>query len=147
MADNNQKKAGSNKKIIIGVAAVIVLVVVFAVIYNVFSPGTEEGSKAYTLEVVDDTGESTVYEGTTDAEYLSELMDELAAAEDFSYDGYDSDYGLYITTVNGLLADYDTDGAYWSIYVNGEYGMYGADSQVVTDGDAFSFVYEVYVWE
>lgn len=145
MADTQKK--GSNKKILAGVAVVVVLVIVFAVIYFAASPKAEEGSKAYTVEVIDDAGESTVYEGTTDAEYLSELMDELAAAEDFSYDGYDSDYGLYITTVNGLLADYDTDGAYWSIYVNGEYGMYGADSQVVTDGDAFSFVYEVYVWE
>ena len=145
MADTQKK--GSNKKIILGVAVVAVLVIVFAVIYLAASPKAGEGSKAYTVEVIDDTGASTVYEGTTDAEYLSELMDELAAAEDFSYDGYDSDYGLYITTVNGLLADYDTDGAYWSIYVNGEYGMYGADSQVVTDGDAFSFVYEVYVWE
>ena len=145
MADTQKK--GSNKKIILGVAVVAVLVIVFAVIYLAASPKAGEGSKAYTVEVIDDTGASTVYEGTTDAEYLSELMDELAAAEDFSYDGYDSDYGLYITTVNGLLADYDTDGAYWSIYVNGEYGMYGADSQVVTDGDTFSFVYEVYVWE
>ena len=145
MADTQKK--GSNKKIILGIAVVVVLVVVFAVIYNIFSPKAEEGTKAYTVEVIDDTGTSTVYEGTTDAEYLSELMDELAAAEDFSYDGYDSDYGLYITTINGLLADYDADSAYWSIYVNGEYGQYGADSQVVTDGDAFSFVYEVYVWE
>ena len=145
MADTQKK--GNSRKIVIGVAAVVVLVIVFAVIYSVFSPKAEEGAKAYTVEVVDDTGASTVYEGTTDAEYLSELMDELAAAKDFSYDGYDSDYGLYITTINGLLADYDADGAYWSIYVNGEYGMYGADSQVVTDGDAFSFVYEVYLAE
>ena len=145
MADT--QKEGSNKKIIVGVAVVVVLAAVFAVIYNVYSPKTTEGAKAYTVEVTDDTGNTTSYEGTTDAEYLSELMDELAAAEDFSYDGYESDYGLYITTINGLLADYDTDGAYWSIYVNGEYGMYGADSQVVTDGDSFSFVYEVYSWE
>ena len=145
MADTQKKS--SNKKIIIAAVIVIALVVVFAGVYMVFSPKAEEGSKSYTVEVIDDAGASTVYEGTTDAEYLSELMDELAQEQDFSYDGYDSDYGLYITTVNGLYADYDADGAYWSIYVNGEYGQYGADSQVVTDGDSFTFSYEVYVWE
>ena len=58
--------------------------------------------------------------------------------------GSESDYGLYIETVNGLTADYDANGAYWSIYVNGEYGQYGADAQPVADGDAFSLVYEIY---
>jgi len=49
--------------------------------------------------------------------------------------------GLYITTVNGVTADFDKDGAYWSIMVNGEYGQYGADSQPVADGDEFQLVY------
>ena len=71
-------------------------------------------------------------------------MDELSENEDFSYEGSDGDYGLYIDTINGLTADYATDGAYWSIYVNGEYGSYGADSQPVTDGDTYQFVYETY---
>ena len=46
-----------------------------------------------------------------------------------------------INKINGQSAVYDTDGAYWSIYVNGEYGQYGADSQPVNDGDAFKFEY------
>ena len=40
------------------------------------------------------------------------------------------------------MSDYAEDGAYWAIYVNGAYGEYGADSQPVADGDAFSFIYE-----
>ena len=57
--------------------------------------------------------------------------------------GSDSEYGLFITSINGITAD-GSDGAYWSIYVNGEYGQYGADSQPVNDGDAFSFRYETF---
>ena len=30
------------------------------------------------------------------------------------------------------------------IMVNGEYGQYGADSQVVADGDVFQLIYTVY---
>ena len=35
--------------------------------------------------------------------------------------GEDSDYGLYVKTVNGVTVDYDTDGKYWAFYVDGEY--------------------------
>ena len=68
-------------------------------------------------------------------------MDELTKNTDFTYEGEDSEYGFMINKINGQSAVYDTDGAYWSIYVNGEYGQYGADSQPVNDGDAFKFEY------
>ena len=134
----------TTRNIIIGVVALVVLVVAGVGIYSKFGPQASEGTKAYTLTVVDDNGEETVYEGKTDAEYLSGLMDELVEEGDFSYEGTSDDYGLYINTVNGLTADYNTDGAYWSIYVNDEYGQYGADSQPVADGDSFKLAYEVY---
>ena len=69
-------------------------------------------------------------------------MDELTENDEFTYEGTDSDYGIMINTINGVTADYNVDGAYWAIYVNGEYGQYGADTQPVADGDAFQFVYE-----
>lgn len=131
------------KKKIIAAVVVIAVIAVFAGVYAAFSPKTSQGAKSYTVEVVNKEGESKTYSGKTDAEYLSGLMDELAAAGDFSYDGTTSEYGLYITAINGETADYNTDGSYWSIYVNGEYGSYGADAQPVADGDAFKFAYEV----
>ena len=136
-----QKKS---KKGLIALIVAIVVVVALLVAYHVFKAQPSAGAKAVTVTVVDASGDATEYETNTDAEYLSEVMDELSESTDFSYDGYDSDYGLYITAVNSITADYDTDGAYWSIYVNGEYGMYGADSQPVTDGDEYTFAYEVY---
>lgn len=131
------------KKVLIALAALIAAAVVFVIVYNVMGPKTQEGSKTCTLEVLDDTGEVTSYELSTDAEYLRGLMDEAAESEDFSYAGEDGDYGLYIDTVNGLTADYDTDGAYWAIYVNGEYGQNSADTQPVADGDTYRLAYEV----
>lgn len=41
--------------------------------------------------------------------------------------GEDGPYGLYVKTVNGITLDYDTDGMYWSFYVNGEYALKGVD--------------------
>lgn len=101
----------------------------------------EGGAKKFTVEVVDDQGESTSYESATDQEML---YDALLEIDGLTIDGYESDYGFYITAVNGLTADYEKDGAYWSIYVNGEYGSYGVESQPVTDGDSYRLVYEVY---
>ena len=46
-------------------------------------------------------------------------------------------------TVNGEEARYEVNKAYWSIMVNGEYGMYGASEQVVNDGDLFQLVYTI----
>ena len=143
----SNKKGGSKLPIIIAVVALVLIAVVFGVIYFLNRPAAQTGTKAYTLAVVDKDGNAKEYTGKTDAEYLKGLMDEVAAEGDFSYSGEESEYGIYITTVNGIVADYDTDGAYWSIYVNGEYGQYGADTQPVNDGDSFKLVYEVYVPE
>ena len=129
-------------RVLSGIALMAAMIALFALVYSKFGPKSDEGSKTYTLEVVDDTGSTASYSGRTDAESLSGIMDELVAEGNFTYDGSDSEYGLFISTVNNITADYDNDGAYWSIMVNGEYGQYGADSQPVSDGDDFELVYE-----
>lgn len=130
----------SNKKLIIAIVCIIAAICIMLGISKA-SQKTIAGAKAITIEVVDDTGAKKDYYENTDAEYLNEAMDELQASSDFSYEGEKSDYGIMITTINGIKADYDTDGAYWAIYVNGEYGQYGADQQPVTDGDVYQFAY------
>ena len=132
----------SNKKLLIGIAGFIVVIVALLAIYFRFSPASSAGAKDYTLIVVDDQGAEKEYTGSTDAEYLKGLMDELVADGDFSYEGTEADYGLFIESINGVTANFDADGAYWAIYVNGEYGQYGADSQPISDNDEFKFVYE-----
>ncbi len=55
-------------------------------------------------------------------------------------DGDESQFGLYIKTVNGILADYDTDGTYWAIYKGGEYLTEGANKTIIATGDSFELV-------
>ena len=128
----------SNKKKIIAIVAIIIIVVLMGVIYFV-STSTTAGSKTITVEVVHADESSVTYEYSTDAEYLGDVLLDEGLVE-----GDETDYGLYITVVDGEEADYDTDGAYWALYVNGEYGSYGADSQPIEDGDEFALVYTVY---
>ncbi|MCR5546116.1 MAG: DUF4430 domain-containing protein [Lachnospiraceae bacterium] len=133
----------NTKKIVIGGVVLVALLAVFLICYNVFSQKATAGSKNVVIEVVNSEGEETTYDVNTDAEYLKEAMDELAESDDsFSYSGTDSDYGIMVEVINGEQAIYEEDNAYWSLYVNDEYGQYGADQQPVTDGDTYSWKYE-----
>ena len=107
--------------------------------------GQKDDRKSITVEVQDADGKVSTYEAKTDAENLYDAI--VEDVSEVTLDGYESDYGFYVTAVNGIVADYETDGAYWSIYVNGVSGSYGIESQPVTDGDTYKFAYEVYVAE
>ena len=140
MAEGQAKK--SNKKVIIGVVALIAVIAVLATVFFAFREKPVDGAKAITIEVIDNDQKSTTYEVHTDAEYLRQAMEE---ADGLEFSGTESEYGLMVETVNGVTADFNVDGAYWSFYVNGTYCNYGVDSQPVEDGDAFQIKYEVYV--
>lgn len=135
------EKMKNNKKIIIGVIALIVLVAVAALVYVKFSVKPVAGAKELTIEVTDNEGATTTYDVHTDAEYLRQAMEET---EGLTFDGTESEYGLMVETVNGVTADYNSDGAYWAFYVNGNYCEYGIDSQPVQDGETYAIVYTVY---
>ena len=114
------------------------LVAALGLVYAVFREQPVSGSKAVSIEVVNSVGESAAYSVMTNAQYLSQAMEE---AEGLSFSGTEGPYGLMIDTVNGETADYNVNGAYWSFSVNGEYCNYGADQQPVEDGDAFVIAY------
>ncbi len=46
-------------------------------------------------------------------------------------------YGLYVKTVNGIFADYNTDGTYWALRINGEYALSGVDTTPIEAGTAY----------
>lgn len=125
-------------KIVLGVIGVVVLIAVLVAVWMIFGAKPQAGAKEITIEVINSADESTVYELNTDAEYLRQAMDE---AEGLTYDGTESEYGIMISAINGEVADFNTNGAYWSFYVNGEYCNYGIDTQPVADGDAFVIEY------
>ena len=128
------------KKKLIGIGALLVLVATMVFAYSTFKEKPVEGSKAITIEVVNQAEDTVVYELQTDAEFLIEVMDE-AKEQGFTYEGEDGEYGLMINSGNGGAAVFETDGAYWGFFVNDEYCNYGVSEQPVEDGDAFAIVY------
>ncbi len=132
------EKRKMDRKVAIGIVALVAAVALLAVVFFLFRQKPVEGSKAITIEVVDDEQKNVTYDVKTDAEYLRQAMEE---AEGLEFSGSESEYGMMVTTVNGVTADYNVNGAYWSFYVNGEYCNYGIETQPVLDGDAFRIVY------
>ncbi len=126
-------------KIALGVAGIIVLIGALIAVWMLFGAKPQAGAKEVTIEVIDSTGASAVYELNTDAEFLRQAMDE---AEGLTYDGEEGEYGIMISAINGEVADYNVNGAYWGFYVNDAYCNYGIDTQPVMDGDAFIIKYE-----
>jgi len=56
-------------------------------------------------------------------------------------DGDESEYGLYVKSVNGITADYDVDKSYWAFYVDGEYALTGIDSTEIEEGVIYQLAY------
>lgn len=131
-----------NKKSILLSVLAVLLVAALAVgayfLYDSLKPETQQGSKNVTIIVTDTVNgaEQKTFEYYTDAEYLADLLLEKELAE-----GSTGEYGFSIETVDGTSAD-ASQYQYWAIYVNGEYGQYGASTQPVIDGDKFELKLE-----
>lgn len=87
-----------------------------------------EGKTTIYVDVVVD-GKSVTFTLRTDAETLGAAL----IAENL-IEGEDGQYGLYVKKVNGMTADYDVDGSYWSISKDGELLMTGVDGEKISDG-------------
>ena len=92
-----------------------------------------EGATTLIVEVKADDRQVT-FTIHTDKTTVGEAMQEHGLLE-----GEESEYGLYIKKVNGILADYNVDQTYWGFYINGEYAMTGADSTNIEEGVTYCF--------
>ena len=93
-----------------------------------------EGNTSFIFSVTDPDGNQTQFEIHTDKTTVGEALLELNLIA-----GDDSEYGLYVKTVNDITVDYDKEGKYWAFYVDGEYATTGVDSTQITDGASYAF--------
>ena len=125
------------KKIAILAAVFVVLIAVLGVVFFALKPGTEDGSKKYTLEVILADGTSTTYELKTEEDYLGQaLLNESLITGD------NGEYGLFITSVTGIKAN-SANQEWWCLTVNHEEWMYGIDQTPVTDGGHYELTLKV----
>lgn len=114
----------------------VVLVAALALNITGCSGNKEDaGKKSFTFVVTDLEGkEETFTISSTKTTVGEALLDEGLIAGD------ESEYGLYVKTVNGVTADWDADQTYWAFYIDGEYAMTGVDQTDITDGATYSMV-------
>mgnify|MGYP003295320014 CR=1 FL=1 len=93
-----------------------------------------EGSRQFKFGVMDIEGKETWFEIHTDEEMVGAALLALKLIE-----GEEGPYGLYVKSVNGIVADYDKDNVYWAFYVNDDYGATGVDMTKIEEGTIYSF--------
>ncbi|MBQ9108757.1 MAG: DUF4430 domain-containing protein [Oscillospiraceae bacterium] len=92
-----------------------------------------QGATQFELTVADAEGSEVVFDISTDQTTVGAALQELELIE-----GKEGDYGLYVKSVNGIIADYDLNGTYWAFYINGEYAMSGVDVTEIEEGAAYA---------
>lgn len=93
-----------------------------------------DGALQFNFNVADGEGKVTKYVINTDKTIVGEALLQLGLIE-----GDAGDFGLYVKKVNGITADYDTDGTYWAFYENGAYASKGVDQTTVVIGTTYEF--------
>ena len=93
-----------------------------------------EGAHSFTLEITDADGKTITATINTDEETVGAALLKLNIVQ-----VEDSDYGLYVKTVNGITADYDKDQTF---YIDGEYAQTGVDMTAITDGSTYKLAIE-----
>lgn len=91
-----------------------------------------EGATTFSLTVTDPDGQETAYEVHTDAETVGDALESLDLIA-----GEEGDYGLFVTTVDGVTLPSDGD-QYWAFYIDGAYATTGVDQTEVTAGASYA---------
>lgn len=119
-----------NKRAVI--ALVIIVVMIVAVILCV-TLVNNSGKKTITVDVTHLDGTTNTFTIKTKEEFLRGALDQENLIE-----GTDSDFGLWVTAVDGETAD-DAKEQWWGFTKSGEYVDTGVDSTPIADGDHFEF--------
>ena len=108
----------------------------FAACGKVDGDGSERTVRNFTVIVVHADGSEKTFTYASTETYVGPVLE-----EDGLIKGNAGPYGLEITEVDGETAVYQTDGAYWAVYVGEEYALTGIDTTPITEGGVYKLVY------
>ena len=126
-----------NKKLVLALVAFVAVIAVLVGVYFATRPETQQGSKTITVTVIHKDKTEKTFTYHTDEEKL----DKVLLAEGL-IEGYTDTYGFVVEKVDGEAAIWETDSAYWSLYIGQEYATTGISTTPVYDGSDFRLVYE-----
>ncbi len=97
---------------------------------------SDDSVKKFTVTVVHADGTEKMFEYESGETNVGPVLEEAGLIK-----GNAGPYGMEITEVDGETAVYETDGAYWAVYVGEEYALSGIDTTPITDGGVYKLVY------
>lgn len=122
-----------NVKRIIAVVALLVLIAAAVFAYNHFAPAAQAGGKELVVLVVHGDGTQNSIKVTTDAESLRGALEPEGIIA-----GDESEYGLFVKTVDGETAD-ESAQQWWCVTKDGAEVTTGVDSTMIADGEQYEF--------
>ncbi len=94
-----------------------------------------KGQTKFIFTVIDENGEEEKrFEIKTDKTIVADAL-----LENNLIAGEDTEYGLYVKTVDGVTRDYDIDGKYWAFCVNGEYAVDSPSETEIVAEETYSY--------
>ena len=117
---------------------ILALALVVLALAAIFTGCAKKPGKTLTVDVTHGDGTTKTFTVKTDAENLGAALVEAIALTDPAarLTGEDSDYGIFITTVDGEAAS-NEEQTFWSISKDGVDLEVGADSQPIADGEHY----------
>lgn len=134
MESKNKKRLG----MAVVFVAFVVLALVLVLVWHFTRPAPVDGAKHITVEVIHKDGSAKTFTYDTDELYLAEVLVAQGLIQ-----GDDSEFGLYVKTVDGETVNYDADQSWWALSINGEFAQTGVSATPVNDGDAYTWTYTI----
>lgn len=117
----------------------ISLLLALVMLFALTACGAKEEAPAeavsFKVIVTDLDGNETIFNYTSSAATVGEALVAEGLVE-----GHETEFGLYVDTVNGIIADWDSDQTYWAFYINGEYATTGIDTTEIDPASTYSLI-------
>ena len=116
-----------------------IILAIFFVVTLTFTACTGDAAPSAGAAVLEGSDKRVVIEANSTGGSLEEAMSQLKEEGTLTYEGSESEYGFYLTSVNGYTPDAENN-EYWAIYTtlgeydgveysNSEYGTYDYDGK------------------
>jgi len=95
-----------------------------------------EGNTSFPILVTDNEEITTLWTVYTDEDTIGDALYVAGLVE-----GEHTDFGLMIRSVDGIVADFDANSAWWGFFVDGELAMVGVSDTTIESGVEYALVY------
>jgi len=95
-----------------------------------------QGDTVFRFEMIDESNALHAWDVHTEEATVGAALLEVGLIA-----GDESEWGLMVTQVNGVTADFDADGAFWAFHIDGDFAMAGVDATYIEPGVNYAFIY------